>query len=104
MEFTETLAQVAELLQREGKNALAAAVLRADAQMVRAYQGGRGADGVRSHVRTILTEVASDPAAEAVRSDLRYAIGWIEKAEEIDQEVSATRHLRRRPSRDTPRP
>jgi hypothetical protein len=35
-----------------------------------------------------------------VRSDLGYAIGWIEKAERIDREVSAKHHLDRRPARD----
>jgi hypothetical protein len=100
MEFSETLAQVAERLAREGNEALAAAVLGASIEMTRAYQGGRGADGVRSHVRTFLRDIASDPAADAVRGELHYAIGWIEKAERIDKEVSAKRHLDRRASRD----
>jgi hypothetical protein len=100
MEFQATLVRVAERLRAGRNDALATTVLGAGAEMRRAYLGGRGAAGIRAHVRTTLDEVASDPMAEAVRSDLQYAMGWIDKAERIDQEVSAKRHLDRRPSRD----
>jgi hypothetical protein len=98
------MARVAELLRAEGQEDLATRALSASADMRDAgYQGGLGAQSTRRGVRERLADLARDPNAEAVRGDLLYAIGWIQKAEEIDREVSAKRHIDRRPPRDIKR-
>lgn len=104
MEFEDAMARVAELLRAEGQEALVTDALRASANMRdTGYQGGLGAQRTRQGVRELLDDLARDPNAGAVRGELLYAIGWIQKAEEIDREVSAKRHIDRRPSRDIKR-
>ena len=105
MEFEDALARVAEALDHGGKGALAATVRRLSADMRQAgYQGGTGAASTREHVRDGLDELARQPLSDAVRSDLLYAAGWMARAEEADQLLSAKRHVDRRVSRDIRRP
>lgn len=99
MEFDDAMARVAERLRGLGEGTLATAALSASAEMAATYSGGRGAQSTRRQVRLVLDGIASDLRAAAVLDDLQYAIGWIEKAEELDGLVSAKHHIDRRPSR-----
>ena len=101
IEFDVFMARLTEDLTLAGHASAAQTVARARSEMHDAgHKGGRGAEQTRQRVVTSLESLAGEPEAQIARDDVDAAIRWVRKAGEIDREVSAKRHLARRPSRD----
>jgi hypothetical protein len=95
------MARIAEDLTRAGHPSAAETVMRARSEMRDAgYQGGRGADQTRQRVVESLERLVAQPDVRLATDDVLAAVRWVRKASEIDREVSAKVHLRRRPTRD----
>lgn len=99
-EFDALMGRMAEDLTRAGQRSAAETVMRARSEMRDAgYQGGRGADQTRQRVVESLERLAAQPEAHLASDDVHAAVRWVRMASDIDRELSAKRHLPRRPAR-----
>jgi hypothetical protein len=100
-EFSDALVRIADALTLIGQPALGDRVIEAGDDMQTAgYNSGPPGIEARQRVRGLIEEVENEAAAETVRDELTYALGWLRRVDHFHRELSVKGHLRRQPSRD----